>query len=116
MKFAIILLLAIAVGSCCAILPIPSTFRYPSSSCSWFDLNRRQAVIPFCWPNGYPYQFAPITGCYTYDIRAWQDPSVPCLPPVLPCPQSPLGCVVPPCNGRYKKTGKMRKEGINRMS
>jgi len=100
MKFAIVLLLiGITAQSCHAIIPI--TFRYPTSTCSWFDISRRQAVIPFCWPNGYPGTFAPPNGCYQYDIRAWQDPRVPCVPPILPCPQSPTGCVVPPCNGRY---------------
>lgn len=84
--------------SCFAIISI--NFRYPTSTCSWFDIERRQAVIPFCWPNGFPYQYAPPGGCYPNDPRAI-NPSIPCVPPILPCPQNPNGCIVPPCNGRY---------------
>lgn len=57
----------------------------------------REAVIPLCFPNGFPYARAPPGQCYNVGFPGSVDYRVvgPCLPPIV------RGVMVPPCQGQF---------------
>lgn len=58
------------------------------------------AKIQLCFPNGFPYSYAPQGKCYQEGFLGSIPSSYgPCLPPIVG------GSLVPPCNGQYFALG-----------
>ncbi|KAG4078406.1 hypothetical protein HA402_013117 [Bradysia odoriphaga] len=104
MKAVITLLVALlAVQNCSAFINILKNYPPPAATCpAWMDHKYSRAIIPFCFPNGYPYTTVPKCGCYDFVSGCHTQLDVPCLPPILPHPCGTGLVVVPPCDWRQR--------------
>lgn len=67
---------------------------YPPS-CPWINTSTGYASIPLCFKQGWPVGCAPVA-CYQPGWQgSWNNPNVPCLPPIIG------GKPIPPCSGLF---------------